>query len=231
MKMSKPKTSSEKAFSPDWKSVGVGLVAGMILLAIIVAAGGRLEKVNLLGAEVAFPTAVGDSMPDTAESERGIESFPIKIFDYDGLGDNEVQQGWAKLAVAYSDRKPEYIFDYDLPSDGTFGYAGLDVRFEQTQDLSDYNTIRIVLDYPDDASQSELFIKDISFQGDYFLLGNTTPPEGSLKIDGTQYTYEIPLSVFTNLDIKAVYEVGLSVDTDITQGKHSITLKQVIFVR
>ena len=157
--------------------------------------------------------------------------FPIKIFDYDGVGDSQVQQGWAKLAVAYSDQKASYLFDYDLPSDGTFGYAGLDFRFEQTQDLSEYKNIRIVLDYFDDASQCELFIKDISFQSDYFLLGKTTPPGGTLKISGTEYTYEIPLSVFTNLDFKAIYEVGFSVDTDITQGKHSITLKQITFVR
>ena len=179
------------------------------------------------------PTSTSSLVPSQAitESERTIESFPIKIFDYDGVGDSQVKQGWAKLAIAFSDQKANYIFDYDLPSDGTFGYAGLDFRFEQTQDLSVYKAVRVVLDYFDDASQCEFFIKDISFQGDYFLLGKNTPPGGSLKINGTEYTYEIPLSIFTKLNFKAVYEVGMSVDTDITQGKHSITVKQIIFVR
>ena len=231
--MSKPKNDVRKPFQLDWKSLGFGIIAGALLLTVIMAAGGRVEEWNFGVVKVVIPTSTSSSVSPQAitEAETAIEFFPIKIFDYDGVGDSQVKQGWAKLAIVYSDQKANYIFDYDLPSDGTFGYAGLDFRFEQTQDLSVYKAVRVVLDYFDDASQCEFFIKDISFQGDYFLLGKTTPPGGSLRISGTEYTYEIPLSVFTELNFKAVYEVGMSVDTDITQGKHSITVKQIIFVR
>lgn len=229
--MAKPKETTEKSFSPDWKSVGIGIVAGMILLALIVAAGGRLEKVNLFGAEIAFPTAVSGSPSVPDEKERAIESFPLKIFDYDGLGDNAVKQGWAKLSIAYSEQKAKYIFDYDVPTDGAFGYAGLDFRFEQTQDFTEYKFIKIVMEYFDDATQCELFIKDVSFEGNYVLLGQVALSGGSLKTSGTERVYEIPLSTFGNADLKAIYEIGLSVDTDITLGKHTIVVKQISFLR
>lgn len=180
-----------------------------------------------------FATATSSSVPSQAvtESERTIESFPIKIFDYDGVGDSQVKQGWAKLAIAFSDQKTSYLFDYNLPSDGTYGYAGLVFRFDQSQDLSSYQTIRVVLDYLDDTSLCELYINDISSQGDFYQLGKTNLPGGILKIDGTEYSYDIALSNFVKPNFKAIYEVGLSVDTDITKGGHRIVLKKITFVR
>ncbi len=229
--MTKPQAPAEKPFAPDWKSVAIGVVAGMILLVLLMAAGGRLVKVNLFGAEVAFPAAEAAASPNVDASERSIESFPLTLYDYDGVGDSAVKQGWAKLSIAYSDQRARYIFDYDLPSDGTFGYSGVDFRLGQTQDLTQYKFIRLVLEYFDDVTQCELFIKDISTRGDYVLLGQSAPAGGSLKTSGTVRTYEVPLSAFSDTDFTAIHEVGLSVDTDITQGKHTIVVRQITFLR
>jgi hypothetical protein len=215
----KPATLFKKTFNP-LPTLAFRSLIGLGIASVFM---GILQLSGFLG-EVA-PLAVSNS------KERVIESFPIKVFDYDGVGDSKVKQGWAKLAIAFPDQKPVYHFDYDLPSDGTFGYAGLDFRFDQTQDLSGYRSIKVVLNYFDDTAQSELFIKDISFQGDYVLLGKSTLPGGTLSVVGTEYAYMIPLSNFVKPNFKAIYEIGFSVDTDITKGKHKITVEKISFLR
>jgi hypothetical protein len=229
--MAKPTAGAEKPFRPDWKSLGLGAVAGMLLLTLLLAAGGRVEEWNFGIMKVVIPTAAQGAAPTAGGSELAIESLPVSVFDYDGLGDAEVQAGWGKFTAAFSGGKASYLFDYDLPTDGRAGYAGLDFRFQQTQDLSQYEFIKIVLDYPDDGAQCELFLKDVAWKAVFFLLGKTTPPGGSLTIKGTEYSYEIPLSTFKDADLKAIYEVGFSVDADITRGAHRITVKQITFGR
>ena len=215
----KPATLFKKSFNP----LPTLAFRALIGLGIVTAFAGILQLSGLLGG--VNPLAISDS------KGRSIESFPLKVFDYDGVGDSSVKQGWAKLSIAFPNQRPIYQFDYDLPTDGTFGYAGLDFRFDQTQDLSDYKSIKIGLSYFDDLTQSELFIKDISFQGDYVLLGKSTPAGGSLSVAGTEYTYTIPLSSFVKPNFKSIYEVGLSVDTDITKGKHKIAVNEISFIR
>ncbi len=229
--MAKPVAGTEKPYRPDGKSIGIGVAIGMLLLTLLLAVGGRVEEWNFGIMKVVIPTPGGGAAPAADARELDIESLPVHVFDYDGLGDAGVQQGWGKFTAAFLNGKASYLFDYDLPTDGKAGYAGLDFRFEQTQDLSQYRSMKVVLEYSDDQAQCELFLKDVSWKADYFLLGKTTPPGGSLTIRGLEYSYEIPLSLFQKPDFKAIYEVGLSVDTDITTGTHRITLKQITFVR
>jgi len=164
--------------------------------------------------------------------EVRIESFPVKVFNYDGLQDPQVNQGWAELSIGHSEGSTSYLFDFDLPTESDlFGYAGLDFRFDQTQDLSSFKTIKVVINYFDESTFCELFIKDFSYKGNYILLGNQSPTGGSLQVNGTEYTYVIPLSAFPDPNFKAIYEVGLSVDTDIVRGKHRITVSQITFTK
>lgn len=215
----KPATLFKKTFNP-LPTLAFRMLIGMGIVTVFA---GILQLSGLFGG--ANPLAISDS------KGRRIESFPLKVFDYDGVGDSNVKQGWAKLSISFPDQRPVFQFDYDLPTDGTFGYAGLDFRFDQTQDLSDYKSIKIVLSYFDDLTQSELFIKDVSFQGDYVLLGKSTPVGGSLSVAGTLYTYTIPLSNFIKPNFKSIYEVGLSVDTDITKGAHKIAVNEISFLK
>ena len=53
--MAKPKTPPETQFSPDWKSVGIGIFIGVVFISLVVAAGGRLTEVDIFGAKVEFP--------------------------------------------------------------------------------------------------------------------------------------------------------------------------------
>ncbi len=228
--MAKPGAGTARSFRMDWKSLGIGVVIGMFALTLLIAVGGRVEEWNFGLVKVVIPTPVQGGDPGTG-GDLDINSLPVNVFDYDGLGDEQVGQGWGKFTAALSEGRTTYVFDYDVPSDGRAGYAGLDFRFQQTQDLSQYRAIQIVMDYPDDRAQCELFLKDVAWKSDYILLGRTTPPGGSLSIRGAEYTYEIPLSAFPTPDLKAVLELGFSVDTDITTGAHRITVKQVRFIR
>lgn len=200
-----------------FRIVGVILLIGTIIWIGLLWGDGFAEK----------PFSISSNI-----KEVQIESFPLKVFNYDGLQDSQVNQGLAELMISYSEGKPSYLFDFELPSEpNTFGYAGLDFRFDQTQDLSSYKIIKVVINYFDESTFSELFMKDITFKGDYIFLGNQAPVGGSLKVDGPTYTYEIPLTAFPSPNFKAIYEVGFSVDTDIVRGSHRITVSEISFIR
>ena len=231
--MAKPKSDADKSFQPDWKSIGIGIIAGALLLTLVIAAGGRVEEWDFGVVKLTIPTTTSASVPPVAteSGERMIESFPVTVFNYDGLNDSSVQQGYAEISVAYLDQEPHYLFDYYVPSDGTYGYAGMVFRFDPPQDLSDYRTIRVVLEYLDDTSLCELYINDITSKGEFYLLGKNNLPGGVLRINGKEYSYEIALSNFKKPNFKVIYEVGFSVDPDITKGNHRIVVKQISFIR
>ena len=73
-----PETNGDakKPFQLDWKSLGFGAIAGALLLAIIMAAGGRVEEWNFGIVKVVIPTAVeySTSAPNITDAERVIES-------------------------------------------------------------------------------------------------------------------------------------------------------------
>jgi hypothetical protein len=160
-----------------------------------------------------------------------IESFPVKVFNYDGLQDTKVNQGTAELSISYQDKEVDYLFDYSLPVDGSYGYAGLVFRFNQNQDLSKYKNVRVVVEYLDNSSICQLYINDSLAKGNFYRLDRANMPEGVLKIEGTEYSYDIPLASFVNPNFKIIYEIGLSVDTGFTTGGHRIILKQITFTR
>jgi hypothetical protein len=230
--MTKSKDDARRSFQPEWKSIGIGVAVGMLLMAVLMAAGGRVEEWNFGIMKVVIPTATLSSTLPEDQAHRPIESFPITVFDYDGFYDAQIKQGTAELTMGYSEGAAQYLFDYELPlEDGVFGYAGLDFRFDPPQDLSEYKTIEVVLNYFDDTTSCELFIKDISFHGNYVLLSKQPPAGGTVQINGTEYIYEIPLTAFQEANLKATYEVGLSVDTDITKGKKRIAVEQIAFLK
>lgn len=230
--MAKPKSDSEKSFQPDWKSIGIGVIAGALLLTLILAAGGRVEEWNFGVVKLSIPTSTSNTVQSspTDKSERSIHSYPVTVFNYDGMNDDNVKQGYAELSISYVNQEPHYFFDYYVPSDGTYGYAGLVFRFDPPQDLSAYQTIRVVLEYLDDASLCELYINDITSKGEFYLLGKNNLPGGVVRINGSEYSYDIALSNFKKPNFKVIYEIGLSVDQDITSGAHRIVLKDISFL-
>jgi hypothetical protein len=210
------------------------------LLGVIFIAVGALQ----LGGVIAIHSR---SVLNLDQSSRKIESFPTKVFAFSGAYDPRVKNGLGFLDVEFqSGNKFVYHFSFDLPVDGTYGYAGFTFWFINPnnakqfalQDLTGFNTIEITLQFASNLHQGELFIKDIDYVlGDesnhvnYILLGQTAPPNGKIQRNGREYMYTIPLSSFDKVDLRTVREVGFLVDTDIPQDEKSFIVREILFTR
>lgn len=87
-----PKTNNDakKPFQPDWKSIGIGIVAGMFLLAVLTSAGGRVAEWNFGLMKVVIPTpeftpsAVDASGVQASQLEEAFPSLVSVSFAVDG---------------------------------------------------------------------------------------------------------------------------------------------------
>lgn len=244
--MSKSKDTDVKSFTPDLKSIGIGVAIGMLVLFLITLAGGRVEEWNFGFAKVVFPTPTVVSQLVVDRSATRIESLPSKVFPFSGANDPSIRQGLGFLDIEFrSENVFAYHFSFNLPTDGTYGYAGFTFWFVDSnninqfssQDLTRFSSIQVTIQYESNLHQSELFIKDIAYsEGDeskhanYLILRNEAPPSGKLEVDGKRYKFTIPLSIFDKVDLKAIREVGFLADTDIPQDERSFIVHQVVFI-
>lgn len=244
--MSRSTATDGKSFNLDLKSIGIGIGIGMLLLFLITLRGGRVEEWNLGIAKIVFPTPTAMSPLILDQSITRIESLPSKVFAFSGANDPSIGQGLGYLDIEFrSEDRLAYHFTFNLPTDGTYGYAGFTFWFVEpnnikqlsSQDLTRFNSIQITLQFESSFHQSELFIKDIAYvEGDetshanYVTLRNEAPPNGKLEVNGNQYTFTIPLSNFEKVDLKAVREVGFLADTDLPQDQRSFAVHQILFV-
>ncbi|MBI5963090.1 MAG: hypothetical protein HY863_06420 [Chloroflexi bacterium] len=245
--MPKSKDEANKPFSLDWKSTGIGVGIGMLLLFLIIARGGRVEEWNIGIAKFVFPTPTSVSDSNVATSSRKIESFPAKVFAFGGAYDSPPQKGLGFLEVEYQPQNRfVYHFSFDLPIDGTYGYAGFTFWFIDpnnakqfsSQDLTSFNSIEITLKFESDLHHCQFFIKDIAYilhdesnHVNYTLLGQTAPPNSKIEKSGDEYKYTIPLSNFDKIDLKAVREVGFVVDAGVPQDERSFIVREILFTR
>jgi hypothetical protein len=220
---------------PNWLYLTLNLL-GVIFIAV-----GALQ----LGGVIAIPSS--ESVPILDQSSRRIESFPTKVFAFSGAYDSNVGQGRGFLDVEFrSEGEFAYHFSFDLPSDGTYGYAGFTFFFINPnnasllnpQDLTDFNSIQITLQFEGKLHQCELFIKDIAYvegeeskHANYVTLRNEAPPNGNLEVNGNRYKFTIPLSNFDRVDLRTVREVGFLADTNTPQDELSFTVREILFTR
>ena len=78
--MAKPKEKSKEAFTPDLKSIGIGVVAGVLLITIIMLAGGRVKEWSFLGIKIGFPE---DTPSTTLDENASIGSVNLLSVSYE----------------------------------------------------------------------------------------------------------------------------------------------------
>jgi hypothetical protein len=163
-----------------------------------------------------------------------IESVPLFASAYGGEGDENVKKGSSRLSIAYDGTStPRYVLEYTLPSDG-YGYAGLACGFSRSLDLEKYEFIQVTLQFNDKQTRCKFAIRDISLKANYVPVGiGVLPTTGvTTTSENNGLTYKIPLKEnYKNIDLKAIDQVGVLCDTDLSQGSHSFTLSKIKFIQ
>jgi hypothetical protein len=159
------------------------------------------------------PTATPSS------ASLAIEQIKLNVFDYDGSAEN--LGGWANYDTIFDgvDSKPHYVLDYQI-DEGEDGYAGLAFQFEKGKNLSAYHAIVFALQFDDVNVPIDLYVKDISGK------------RGSVRIVSNS-TKDMPLryefSNFGDIDFNALQEVGINIDDNFGNGRHTVTIHSIRF--
>jgi len=198
---------------------------------------------------------LSSSTPGVEEFDKKIESFSTKVFAFSGAYDDPPQQGFGFLDVEHQpENRFVYRFSFDLPADGTYGYAGFtfwfidpkyanrlidpkDTKQFSPQDLTGFNSIEITLRFESDLHHCKLFIKDIDYiehddnHVNSMSLSQFAPPNSKIEKRGNEYKYTIPLSNFDKVDLEAVREIGFLVETGALQDEKPFIISEILFTR
>ena len=81
--MAKAKVKTKEAFVPDWKSIGIGVAAGILLITIIMLAGGRVKEWSFLGIKIGFPETAADVTDNKSVGSVSLASVSYEYDDWD----------------------------------------------------------------------------------------------------------------------------------------------------
>ncbi len=223
--MSNSKNSTKKMFSPDWKSVGAGVVAGMILLALIIGAGGRLEKVNLFGADIVFPTQTSVSLEK--QDDLLLDEIPFWVFSY-GFGKDFIPpQHFSSLSIVNErDGDKDYKIAFSMPLQGDAA-VGISFTLADPIDLTNYTYIEFSSHFTN--SQCDLFLKDTDTAGAFVTISDKSPASIRTDLVNGKWQFKIALSNFTGINIKSVKEIGCNAHR--CEGECSFELSEIRFSR
>jgi hypothetical protein len=90
--------------------------------------------------------------PTIENQPRDINSFPFTAFAYEGLGNPDVNAGYATLEIDQNGGEPiAYRLNYEIP-DGSAGYGGLAFLFKESQDISHFTSVQVDIEFMDDEA-------------------------------------------------------------------------------
>lgn len=158
-------------------------------------------------------------VPIPVTGDVPVESFSQDVFSFAGYNYNNLG-GWGTLTLAYEkDRLPIYNFAYGLPTDvNSSGYAGMTFKFKSAQDLSVYRAVsfNVAFDTPND--KIDFVVKDIAGkESRYPVLGNQQP----------KLTVLVEFANMSGVNLKAVQELMLFVDTAMLRGDHNLSVSNL----
>jgi hypothetical protein len=166
-----------------------------------------------------YITNLKNQQPVPITGDVPIESFAQDVFSFAGYNNNN-QGGWGTLTLAYEkDRLPVYNFAYGLPTDANVnGYAGMTFRFKSAQDLTPYRAVSFSLAFDTPNDKVDFVVKDIAGkESRYQVLGNQQP----------KLTVVVNFSDLSGVNLKAVQEMLLLVDTTMLRGDHNLSLSNL----
>lgn len=193
--------------------------------------------------QIPEPTSVSTSIPtsqsdqETKENETvlSIDDLQFTAFSWTHT-EVENERGQTFLAVINDELgNKKYRLKYSLPLTSTqTSWGGLSFTFIESQDLSEYNFVKLDIELDSPEIVCSFDIRDISDGTNSVLIGlnRTYGSDIDLNEKGSNQIITIPINLYYNgIDKKAIKDLGCGVSTEITQGKHEFTINNIEFIK
>jgi hypothetical protein len=146
-----------------------------------------------------------------------IEQIPFKVNGYSGDNTSDGTFAWNAFSLRYdAQQRPNYTLDYYLPNNGDH-FAGMSFVFDKSQDLSDYGSIELTIAFGNPIDRVDLVIADPQNNQLFPVIGN-----GQAEI-----TVTVDFSNFSTVNFNVINSIGFSINTAISNGSHSFTLRNI----
>lgn len=198
--------SPKDPFILQWRSLGIGIVIGLLLFLVLRAIGVHPTEVDILGIKFTIPSSVSTSTPNGPDV-LPLDSLPFWAFSYGFGNDFITPQHFSYLTIVNDIRSEKtYKLNYAMPAQGDAA-AGISFTLAEPIDLSHYTYIEALVKFTN--SQCDLFIKDTSLgAGPFVTLSDTVANSLQSPLVEGKWRFKIPLSYFGSINLRTVKEIG-----------------------
>lgn len=220
-------TANKKTFTPSRSTLWWAMLPGSLLGLVI----------SIVLALFLFQGSIFSSDDRTLS----LEQLPFVAFTW-AIATNSDETGSTRLEVSNDTKKAMYHFEYTLPVTSTsYSGAGLTFRFNdlnnQTeydpQDLTEYSHVSVSITFDSPDAHCAFILWDVSDESDAVLLGPNVDLNADIdrKRNSLTETFTIPLGTYyKDVSLKDIKDMTCAVDTDISTGKHKLTIKDIVFL-